>query len=70
MRMHLEKGEKMEKFPVGPTRQKPGPTLFNVVATAEKLVVKSRLSTLINKNESSMIAKYVAANTLVERTTS
>ena len=40
----MEKGEKMEKFCVGPTISKPGPMLFNVAATAVKFVVKLKLS--------------------------
>lgn len=32
----LEKSEKAEKFPTGPSIPKPGPTLFRQVATAPK----------------------------------
>lgn len=51
IRTYLEKLEKMEKFCVGPTISKPGPILFNVAATAVKLVVKLNSSILISSKE-------------------
>ena len=37
----LLSGEKMEKLPVGPTRESPGPTLDRHESAAVKFVVKS-----------------------------
>ena len=54
---YLEKTEKFAKLPVGPTISSPGPILFSVAATAVKLEVKSKLSTLINKREIKKIIK-------------
>ena len=39
--IYLEKLLKKPKLHVGPTRERPGPILLNVAATAVKLVVKS-----------------------------
>ena len=41
IKTHLEKSVKKEKFAVGPTIERPGPTLLNVVATAVNEVVRS-----------------------------
>ena len=41
IKTNLLSGEKRLKFCVGPTRFKPGPMLFMVVATAVKFVIRS-----------------------------
>ena len=64
---YLEKSEKIEKFCVGPTSSKPGPILFNVAATAVKLVVKPKLSIPISNTDKKNITKYTAIYALVER---
>ena len=56
----FERFENSEKFMVGPTLLRPGPILFIVVATAVKLVAKSKLSRLIIKSETTKIAKKEA----------
>ena len=67
---YLENVEYMEKFRVGPTSSNPGPMLLRVAAMAVKLVVKSKLSILINNSEIKYTIKYTAINTLVDRITS
>ena len=52
--------EYSEKLEVGPTPASPGPMLLSVAATAVKFVVKSRLSTLINKIDTASIVIYAA----------
>ena len=47
----------MEKFDVGPTTEKPGPTLLKLVATAEKVVIKSKLSRLTTRIDRKNIKK-------------
>ena len=41
----LENGEKIEKFPVGPTSAKPGPTFEIHVVTLVNVVMRSKPST-------------------------
>ena len=48
-RTSLDSGEKIPKFPVGPIRERPGPTLFKVVTTAVKFVTRSNSSKLMMK---------------------
>ena len=67
---YLENVEYMEKFWVGPTISSHGPMLLRVAAMAVKLVVKSKLSILINNREIKYTIKYTAINTLVDRITS
>ena len=62
--------EKTEKFPVGPTSDNPGPTLFMAVVTAVKLVTASKFSKLSSTTDAAKIKKYAAAYTLTARTTS
>lgn len=52
----LEKSEKAEKFPVGPTIPSPGPILFRQAAIAVKFVSKSKPSTAISRTVTSAIA--------------
>ena len=53
----FESGENAAKFCVGPTPANPGTILFIVAKTAVKLVVKLKLSMLINRVVPSMIMK-------------
>jgi len=46
----------MEKFCVGPTRERPGPILLMVEATAVKFVIASKLSNVIIKRDNVKIA--------------
>ena len=55
IRTSLEKSENMEKFPLGPTRERPGPMLLSVAATAEKLVIRSKLFSAISNMEKAKI---------------
>lgn len=48
-RIIFEKSEYAEKFEVGPTPPKPGPTLLKQVAAAVNVVSKSNGSKLINR---------------------
>src|SRR5699024_191805 len=41
---HLHQGEKSAKEPMGPTISRPGPTLLKQVATAVKVVMRSKPS--------------------------
>ena len=52
----FEKSLKSAKFSIGPTLEKPGPTLFMQVTTAVIVVVKSKLSTDINNEENPIIS--------------
>ena len=54
----LDSGEKIPKFPVGPISERPGPTLFNVVATAVKLVTRSNSSKLMIKMDTAISMRY------------
>ena len=52
----LEKFEKVEKFPTGPTIfPRPGPTFPSVVNTAVTFVSKSKLSKVTNKIDTTLI---------------
>ena len=55
VRIKVEKLEKEEKFWVGPTASSPGPILFKVAATAEKFVIKSKLSMAMSRTENAKI---------------
>ena len=55
---NFESDEKIEKLPIGPTSERPGPTLPSVVATEVKLVIKSKLSKLIKRSDVRNIARY------------
>ena len=66
----VDKLEYIEKFCVGPTFARPGPILLNAASTAEKFVVKSKLSMLIINTETAKIARYAAMKTFTARTTS
>ena len=57
--IYLEKLLKKPKLHVGPTRERPGPILLNVAATAVKLVVKSKFSTEISSIETTKMTAYV-----------
>ena len=54
----LDNGEKIPKFPVGPIRERPGPTLFKVVATAVKFVTRSNSSKLMIKMDAAISIRY------------
>ena len=69
IRTSLLQLEKTEKFPVGPTSERPGPTLLMAVVTAVKFVTASRFSKLSNTTDAAKIKKYAAAYTLTARTT-
>ena len=57
IRIIFEKQLYREKFPVGPTTENPGPILFNVAATADMFVSKSKPSTEISRIDSPKIRK-------------
>lgn len=50
--------DKLEKFPVGPTIPKPGPTLLIHVATDENAEVKSIFCKAIIKKDAQNMIKY------------
>ena len=54
----LENPEKASKLPAGPTKLKPGATVFKQVTTADTVVSKSKLSTLTSKIDIRNIIKY------------
>ena len=56
-RTSLDRGEKIPKFPVGPIKERPGPTLFKVVTTAVKFVTRSNSSKLMIKIDAAMIIR-------------
>ena len=56
-RTSLDSGEKIPKFPVGPIRERPGPTLFKVVTTAVKFVTRSNSSKLMMKIDAATIIR-------------
>ena len=56
-RTSLDSGEKIPKFPVGPIRERPGPTLFKVVTTAVKFVTRSNSSKLMIKIDAATIIR-------------
>ena len=62
--------EKKPKFPAGPTKFSPGPTLLMVAATAEKLVVKSYPSMETASTDNPKITKKATKKAFSERTTS
>ena len=57
IRTSLDSGEKIPKFPVGPIRERPGPTLFKVVTTAVKFVTRSNSSKLMMKIDAATIIR-------------
>ena len=57
LKIIFEKQENAEKFSTGPTFARPGPTLFRVVNTAVKFVIKSKLSTEISSTDTLKITK-------------
>ena len=56
--IHLEKELNEPKFSSGPTPAKPGPTLFNVAATAVKFVSKLLFSIAIKSIDATKIKQY------------
>ena len=70
IKINFEKSENIPKLRVGPTSSNPGPILFNVAATAVKLVVKSKLSMPISKIENAKINMYATIKIFVKRTVS
>ena len=58
----LEKGEKLEKLPTGPTIYRPGPTLLMQVATAVNTVTRSICSRETSRQDSTKMAIYTARN--------
>ena len=56
----LERGEKDEKFPMGPTTSRPGPTLLMQVATEVKVVTRSISSRDTSRQETAKSAMYTA----------
>ena len=66
----LEKSENAEKFCVGPTTLKPGPTLPIQVAAAEKQLIKSKLSRESSSVPANITTIYVNKKLVILITTS